>query len=124
MELNVYGGIVQNDGDIYTVNVYGGVLDNHGDCPGPIALTGGVMYYRGEGTTPGVTLSGDGVLDVSLDMRARTLNSISMYQGAALRDPWSTVTYDSDGITLQQCGLDDVTVDIGSNVKFTPTVIS
>ncbi|MHC4563793.1 MAG: hypothetical protein ACYS8X_13625 [Planctomycetota bacterium] len=121
--LNVYGGVVENAADIATINVYGGSLENHGDCTGTITLRGGVMYYRGSGTTNTVTVSGDGTLDLSLDSQARGFGTTEVHQGASFRDPWTTVTY-SKSIELRHCGIGDVTLDFGDHIKFMPVKIS
>lgn len=121
--LNIYGGVVENAADVATINVYGGVLDNVGDCSGTITLRGGVMYYRGAGTTPNVYVTGDGTLDMSLDTQARRFGTTEIHQGAGFRDPWATVTYTNE-IQLRHCGVGDVTLDFGDHIKFKPQTIS
>ena len=123
--LNVTGGIVRNLATIAsgkTINVYGGVLDQQDDCVGSVNIRGGVMYYRGTGTIANVIISGQGVMDLSLDRRGRTFTATKLYYGAALRDPWTTVTH-TNKIQLIYCGLDDVTLDLGDHVEFAPTAL-
>ena len=121
--LNVYGGMVENAAAIATINVFGGVLDNVGDCSTGLTVRGGTVYYRGTGTTAAVIVAGDGSLDLSLDSRSRTFTSTTIYQGASFRDPWTSVTY-TNALQLAQCGLSDVTLELGHHVELTPAKIS
>ena len=121
--LNVYGGVVENAADVATINVLGGVLDNLGDCSTALIVRGGTAYYRGIGTTAAVTVAADGSLDLSLDSRSRTFTNTTLYQGATFRDPWTSVAYTND-LQLNQCGISDVTLELGDHIELTPVKIT
>lgn len=82
-------------------------------------LDGGRGYYSTSGTLTTAIVGGGGVLDMSRDNRARTISACDIYQGASVIDPQRTVTWTA-GIDLVRCGVSDVTLTIGENLRLTP----
>ena len=81
---------------------------------------GGRLNHQSSGTVGGsaVTLGKDSVLDLSGDPRAKGLGNPTMYAGSSLLDPAKTAS-GTPAITLSGCGLDDVTIDLGSDIVLT-----
>ncbi len=107
MTLQVGGGDVICHSAIDIVKLYGGDLEMFGTISDLLELYGGRLYYRGTGTTAVATLI-DGILDCSRDMRARTLTAAVKYANAEIIDPYKTLAFGADGLTLEGCDLSRV----------------
>jgi hypothetical protein len=93
------GGTVSTDGDSGTdptITVTAGELTLGGtDGVTQLTIRGGTVYYNCSGTIAGNTvISGDGLLDFSQDMRAKTVtNPIEVYgDEAEVKDPFQVVS--------------------------------
>lgn len=74
---------------------------------------GGTLTWKSTGTFGTLSLGSDGVLDMSQAPATITPTAITMQQGATLNDPAGRLakTYT---ITLTRCGVQDVTLDLGT----------
>jgi len=102
--LLVGGGDVVCHSSVEIVKMFGGELEMFALIDDLIETYGGVLYYRGTGTTAVATFI-DGVLDCSRDMRARTFTTPVKYANAEIVDPYKTITFGSvaNGLTLEGC---------------------
>ncbi|WP_013626608.1 hypothetical protein [Rubinisphaera brasiliensis] len=105
-----------------TVDQTGGTLNILAGAHAAITQDGGVCNYRSTGTITTAIVGNGATLDFSQDMRARTVTNCSVYRGATLRDTFKTVTF-TNGIDLQRCGVDDITLEVGSHLTLTPSAI-
>lgn len=80
---------------------------------------GGSTAYLGTGGLGTVVLGGGGTLDLSQDVRGRSITALTMYAGSALLDPFRTLG--NFGFTLSQCGYEDVTLQLGKNLSIAQT---
>jgi hypothetical protein len=78
------------------------------------ARAGSTVKYLGIGTTTTVNIKESGVVDTSEDLRARTFTNTNIWAGGSLIDPFRTITH-TNNIDLEQCGIDDVTLNLGVN---------
>lgn len=83
-----------------------------------INARGGEIRYLGVGTITTLNSSGGSVVDFSRDPRARTVTTSQAYEGATIIDPYRTVTW-SNGINHNQCGLGDISLNMGEHIKVT-----
>ena len=118
--LTVEGGVVECWADIATVNVKGGIVHMHGQASTALNVTGGICYYyhAGDDTIATLTIGGEGAADFSRDSRSRTItNAVEMSRGATLYDPENTTT--AVVVKLNDCRIDDVSIDIGRDKTLT-----
>ena len=119
--VNVTGGVVYLNSGATTVSQYEGTLTVSAGSVTTLTVLGGKCYYTGTGTltTAVVTAAGGkkGTLDFSQDLRSRTVTTLKLYAGATLRDPYKTLG--AVVVNLEECGLPDVTLDLGSHLSLT-----
>lgn len=82
----------------------------------------GELVYNSSGTVTTMDVGPGGVVRMEQDQRGRTFTNCTMVAGAALLDPGGTVTF-TNGIDLDNCGLSEVTLDVGRNLTLTPSAI-
>ena len=124
VNLTITGGNVVTYCDLDTVTMTGGTLTiMDGTVDTVLTVNGGVCYYRSDGTALLVSIGEDGTVDTTQDLSPRTFTETEMYAGATLNDPNNTITH-TDGINLNQCRVDDVSLDIGKNIKVTGAAVS
>lgn len=136
--------VVQNHSGALTLNQSGGKLLVYE--PGTISLTGARTFnisggectirdlatsgtvnatllncrftYNATKTLTTVILSTKAVFDAEKDQRAFTITNLDLYEGASLLDEFARGTY-TNGIDLNRCGVDDVTLRFGTNRRIT-----
>lgn len=82
-------------------------------------LDGGTLVYQSTGTATTLKVGPDGVLDFRPDLRSRTVTNCTIEKGAAVYDPFETVTW-SNPITLNRCALPEVSLDLGTHITIDP----
>lgn len=121
--LEQLAGEVRLDGaTVTTVAKVGGRLSLL-DCGTVTTLTNdaGEVVYRSAGTITTLTIGPRGVVDFSQDMRGRTVtNAAQLHPGAALLDPYATVTF-SAGIKLNRGEVADFVLSLGYHRTLTPS---
>lgn len=136
--------VVQNHSGALTLNQSGGKLLVYE--PGTVSLTGARTFnisggecmvrdlatsgtvnatllncrftYNATKTLTTVILSTKAVFDAEKDQRAFTITNLDLYEGASLLDEFARGTY-TNGIDLNRCGIDDVTLRFGTNRRIT-----
>lgn len=81
----------------------------------------GSILCRSTGTITTLNVSSGGSFDLSSNAAGLTITNARVFGGGTLRDPWRKGTY-TNGIDLVQCGVTDVTVDVGRNIVVETTV--
>lgn len=119
--VEVYGGRHDIYADLSTLTVEGGsVVCHDGVSPATaIDVMGGVVEYRSSGTLTQGYVAGDGEL-VFWGLATRTVTNLTLYTGATVRDKFKTVTF-SNPIVLTRCALEDVTLELGTNISIART---
>jgi len=117
-DLTVNGGTVVNNSPVDTAQVNGGTLTQQDGAVATLKVYGGTCYYNSNDTITSCTVGAGGVLDFSQNTEGTTVTNIELYKGATLLDPYKVVTF-TNGIDLHDCSLDDVTLDVGKDVKIT-----
>jgi hypothetical protein len=118
--LTLAGGSVLSAATFASGLIEGGTLtliDAAGFTAGP-TVQGGTLVWNSTGALGAVPVYGDGTLDASGDLRPKSAATVLLYRGATYRDPNKVV---SNAATVQVvgCGLDDVTLDFGTNLTLT-----
>jgi len=114
--LDQTAGSVDIECDATTITVRGATLTIGGAAiPVTLNLTdGATCFYDSSGAATTVNVLSASTLDFRRDSNARTVANANVYAGTFLYDPNATVTW-TNGIDLEQCDLDDVTLQIGAN---------
>jgi len=126
--LNVSGGgTLTIRCNVTTLNVTGGNPTIHVEGSAAIgSLNGdsGQIYYNSTGTLGGTPRLGQGaMLDFSGTHHAKTVtNPVEMSAGSSLKDPNETVA--NLRWDLNDCGVEDVTLQVGRNVRLTRSSLS
>ena len=111
------GGNVRLYADSANVIVDGGTCqliddpDISGSC---IIRESGTVEVNGAPTVAKFIVGSGGFLDLSKDARPFTVSACDLYAGGRIYDPFKRATW-STGIVLKQCGLEDVTLNIGND---------
>ena len=79
-------------------------------------LDGGILWYESSGTLTTANVGGDATINFSRDMRSRTVTNSTLQKGAALIDPYKTVTF-TNPFLLDRCAVADVALDLGQNLS-------
>lgn len=114
------GGTLVSDSPFTTVTQTGGVWTHQAGAVTTITLSG-TLKYNSTGTIGTLTILEDGVFDDSQQVNDASFaitNPVEMYAGASFLDPNKAA---SAGVVfdLNQCRVEDVTIDIGENVRIT-----
>lgn len=113
------GGNLDVSSNLSTVNLLGGNFTNRGATTlAALTVNGGTYTCRSSGTITALKVSGKGKADFTADLRARTVSACDLWKGATLKDGGKTVTWTA-GVDLNQCSLEDVTLDLGFDIRLT-----
>lgn len=121
--VNQSGGTLSTSSAITTMTLSGGEWTHLAGAVTAANIDGGACRYRATSTLTTAQVGGAGELDFRQDPRGRTVTNCDLYQGGILRDPAGTVTF-TNGIDLNRCGLDDVTLEIVQNRRLILGTIS
>ncbi len=114
------GSLTIGDTAVATFTQEGGSAEING--AGAIAtLTNheGDILYNSTGTITTLTVSEEAAVDFTAKQIARTVTNCTIYSGSTLTDSFKTVTW-SNPITLSNCSLEEVTLDVGTNITLQP----
>lgn len=119
--LVVGGGTVTNSSAVATITVGGGTFTHREGAVTNLYCNGGTTYMNATGTIATIYVRSGATIDFSQDLQTKDVtNAIQMTAGATLRDPYGVVNYGSDlVIALQDCDLNDVTLDLAQDRQFT-----
>lgn len=112
------GGTLTTNSAFTTATVSGGTLHHDAGTATTLYVSDGACVYRSEGTLTTCEVRNGGTLDLSRDLRARTITNLTVYSGGTYRDPADTATV-TNGIDLSGCNLDDVTMEIANHKTLT-----
>ena len=120
--LTINGGVTTCNSAATTIVQEAGTLTIGEDATATtLTVRGGTCYYNSSGTTTTGNAVG-GVLDFRQDSRGRTFTNANVYKGATIYDPMASVTW-TNGLDLQQTGLEAVTLQLGPHRTWTPSAI-
>ena len=117
--INQFGGTLITNQACTTINKYGGTLTNKVGAVTTLKNLDGTVFYVSAGTCTTYTGGPTGTLDLSKDTSSRTFTNATIAKGSTIKDPSRTATW-TNGVILQNCGVSDVSVNFGINVKLTP----
>mgnify|MGYP003418653772 FL=1 len=120
--LAMQGGTVKVNGATTTITKNNGSLTvlGTGACT-TLRNWRGSCSYRSSGTITNL-FCGAGTIDFRADMRAKTVTNADIYAGATIADPQGVVTW-TNGVDLNGCGMDEVSLTLGKNIKLTPAAL-
>lgn len=87
-------------------------------APTTISCDAGEVLIAADGTITNLNISGD----VTSSGSQATITNCSLFSGGIYTTDFNRVTH-SNGIDLQRCGIEDVTLRVGSHVTLTPSAI-
>jgi len=119
VNLTITGGDVVTDCALATVTMTGGTLTVLSGAVTTLTMRGGTCSYLSDGTLGTLSVSESGTFDATGNTSSFTVtNPVELYSGATFLDP-DTVATNAIVFDLNQCSLDDVTLDIGGNKRIT-----
>lgn len=83
-----------------------------------ITIVNATLVWSSAELIDSLVIGTGGTFDLEKDMRAVTISTCDLYEGASLLDEFARGVY-SAGIDLNRCGIDDVTVRVGNNRRLT-----
>lgn len=107
-----------------TIVLHGGTLSVHGaTAHASIISDEGTVFYQSSGTLTTAIFGPGSALDMRRDDSSRTVTNMTLHAGAAVYDPFDTVTW-TNGIDHVRCAPEDlVAFDVPKNKTWTPTSI-
>lgn len=114
--VNIRGGEVITNSAITTLTMTDGKLTHQAGGMTTFSLEGGTCNYNSTGTVAVMLLGSKGTLDLTKDMRAVTFTTFDMWAGATLRDSFKRGVY-SNLIDINHAGIQNVTIDIGTDIR-------
>lgn len=83
-----------------------------------ITASNSTVVWNASKTIATLILGTKGVMDLEKDVRACTISTCDLFEGASLLDEFARGTYTA-GVDLNRCGIDDVTIRVGNNRRLT-----
>ena len=105
-----------------TVQQYGGSLTTKEDGVYTTMTVGGSANLNATGTITTLNVIQNGTANFTGSSQARTVTNCNMYADSTLRADRANVTL-TNGVDLQQCGIEDVTLELGTHLTVTPSAI-
>lgn len=121
-QMDQSGGTVTLHCGLTTLNQWAGTTTLQGDALNltTLNLYGGTFKFNSSGTISNLTVGPKGTLDASGDLRPKTVTNCTLESGATIIDPYKTITF-TNPILLDQCGVEDVSLELGKNVHLART---
>lgn len=116
------GGNVRLEAASTLITQSGGELTINGGAHAAINMDGGTCYYSSTGTLTTAKVGNRSTLDLSRDMRAKTITNCEIYASGAIRDPFQVATF-TNGIDVVRTSIANVSLDLGSHFTLTPSAI-
>jgi hypothetical protein len=117
--INKTGGSLLSYSGLTTITNLAGSSELSGAITTLNAL-GGSVFYVGVGTISALNIAKDTTVSFDKDTRARTVTNATIQAGATVLDNQATVTF-SNAPALDQCGFEDVVLELGTGLTFTRT---
>lgn len=116
----IASGTLTSHSNITTVTCQGGTLITRETATLTTVTVrkSGVLQHDSSGTITTLNAGPDGEIDFTRDLRARTVTNANVYANTKISDNYKTVTW-TNGLILVQCGLVDVTLDVGTGITLT-----
>lgn len=111
------GGLLNTQSAVTTATIIAGTWEHITGAVTTLTVSGGTCNYQSTGTITTLVCSG-GEIDFRTNMRARTITNCDLFAGATFRDPAGTVTF-TNGLDLNRCNLQGVTLEIPNNKRLT-----
>ena len=117
------GGDLTIQSNSVTINHVDGTLAILAGTVTTLNVDGGTVYYQSTGTVTTLNVGDDATVDYSRDMSARTVTACNLYSRGSIQDPYKSVVWTA-GIDLERTNLNDVDLDLGTNIKITPAAVT
>ena len=116
------GGRLDLASSTIALDVFGGRCTVHDGTHDLIQVASGRVLYRSTGAIVQAYVGRNGVLDFRQDNRVRTVAACQLHARGSVLDSFRTVSW-TTGIDLVQATIDATTLDLGTNLKLTPSNI-
>lgn len=117
------GGSLEIESNVTTVTQDAGDITIGGAATvTTLNLNGGMAYDRSTGTFTTVNLLASAVYDLRRSLAAKTITNLNLYKDASFLDPQGIATI-TNGIDLEQCGLDQVKISRPPNRTWTESAV-
>lgn len=103
-----------------TITISAGTLTSYAGAVATINARGCTVVWNSTATITTYNGDSDSTLDAEQDERAFTITNCTLKKGAVIKNRKRRITF-TNGIILDGCGLDDVTIDCGDDITLTPT---
>ena len=121
--INQSGGTLTTNSAATTVNVVDGEWIHYAGAVTTLNLDKGDVRYRSTGTLTTANVGSGGNLDFRQDMRARTVTTCDIFEGAEIHDPFGSVTF-TNGIDLNRTTIEQVTLDLQHHKKLSLAAVT
>lgn len=116
------GGTLETSSAATTISSLGGTTTLLSGAHTTINVQDSTVNYNSSGTITNLNVYVDGTATFNGANVARTVSNATLYSGGEILDSAKTVTW-TNGVDLIQCGLPDVTLDLGQHITVTPSVV-
>lgn len=113
--IEMSGGAAQSYAGVTTLNMVDGDWHHYSGAITTGNIDGGTLTYESTSTITTLRVGTGATVDFSRDIRSRTVTTTTINPDATIKDPYRTVTW-TNGIVLTRCTLDEVTLDLGTNI--------
>lgn len=119
--LSKWGGEATLNAACPTILNVGGTLTmvGTGGASGTFRLQEGLCVWRSTGTIGTLIIAAGGTFDKTHDSRGQTITTCQMHAQSALYDSTRSITF-TNPLQLVQCSLEDVKLDLGTNISLAP----
>jgi hypothetical protein len=116
------GGRLDLASSTSTLDIFGGRSTIHDGAHSVLQVSSARLVYRSTGAIQQAYIGRNGVLDFRQDNRSRTVAACQLHASGSVLDSFRTVIW-TTGIDLVQATLEATTLDLGTNLKLTPSSI-
>ena len=118
--VSIAGGIVELNSAITTLTIHAGTVTHRAGAITTVKIKRGVLFDRSVGTITNLTVEAGGTYDRNGELAAKTITNTDLSAKCVYRAKDSITTW-SNGVDFNNCGIQDLTFDVGSNIKITVT---
>lgn len=116
------GGVLTVQSATTSILQAGGTLNVLAGAHAAILQDGGACFYSSTGTLTLAKVGNASTLDLSRDMRGKTITNCEVYASGAVSDPFRVATF-TNGLDVVRTSLDKVRINLGSHFNITPAAI-
>uniref|UniRef100_A0A6M3IRZ4 Uncharacterized protein n=1 Tax=viral metagenome TaxID=1070528 RepID=A0A6M3IRZ4_9ZZZZ len=121
-DIEIYGGDVTTKCPVGTVTKNAGNWTHESGAATAYYGQAGTTYYNSSGTLTNGYGSGNDLFTMEDNIDGATISNYQLKRGGGFRDPYKKATL-TNGIDLDRCKIEDVTLDLGNHITVTPSAV-